>query len=60
MAGERRVDFGPETQKKIDEALWVILEGNCSRVDINKNVKVYECKNVLRIDLKIEDTSEKT
>lgn len=49
------VDFSKETRKKIEEAVGVILEGVCSRVDINKNVKVYECKNVIRIDLKITE-----
>ena len=49
------VDFSKETRKKIEEAIGVILEGICSRVDINKNVKVYECKNVIRIDLKVSE-----
>lgn len=53
MAEERSCDFRPETRKKIENALCDILDGTCSRVDINKNVKVYECKNVIRIDLKI-------
>lgn len=55
MDKERCVDFKPETRKKIEEALCNILDGVCSRVDINKNVKVYECKNVIRIDLKIAE-----
>lgn len=49
------VDFSKETRKKIEEAIGNILEGTCSRVDISKNVKVYECKNVIRIDLKITE-----
>ena len=53
MAGYKSVDFSKETRKKIEDAVGSILEGICSRVDVNKNVKVYECKNVIRIDLKI-------
>lgn len=50
---EKYVDFSKETRKKIEEAVGDILEGYCSRVDISNNVKVYECKGVIRIDLKI-------
>jgi hypothetical protein len=57
MVDYKSVDFKPETRKKIEEAIGNILEGICSRVDVNKNVKVYECKNVIRIDLKM--TNEK-
>ena len=49
------VDFNSDTRKKIEEAICCILEGICSRVDVNKNVKVYACKNVVRIDLKVLD-----
>lgn len=49
------VDFDKETRKKIEEAIGCILEGICSRVDVNKNVKVYACKNIVRIDLKVLD-----
>lgn len=52
------VDFSQETCVKIASAVQDILEGVCARVDVNKNVKVYACKNVIRIDLKvIEDKS---
>ena len=49
----KTVDFGPETRKKIACAIDSIINGEVARADINKNVKVYECKNVIRIDLKI-------
>ena len=58
MDENRVVDFRPETRHKIEEALCNILDGVCSRVDISKNVKVYECKNVIRIDLKITKSPE--
>lgn len=58
MPEERCVDFRPETRRKIEDALCSILDGTCSRVDITKNVKVYECKNVIRIDLKITESPE--
>lgn len=51
----RTCDFSPRTRDKIEEALCSILEGNCKRVEINQDVKVYECKNVMRIDLKIHE-----
>ena len=51
----RTCDFSPRTRDKIVEALCSILEGNCKRVEINQDVKVYECKNVVRIDLKIHE-----
>lgn len=46
-------DFSPETREKIENAICTILDGTCKRVDVNKNVKVYEVKNVIRIDLKM-------
>ena len=55
METNKCVDFSPETRKKIASAVQDILEGICSRVDVNKNVKVYECKNVIRIDLKVTE-----
>jgi hypothetical protein len=58
MPEYKYVDFSKETRKKIEEAVGSILGGICSRVDVNKNVKVYECKNVIRIDLKITESSE--
>lgn len=51
----RTCDFSPRTRDKIEEALCSILEGNCKRVEINQDVKVYECRNVVRIDLKIHE-----
>lgn len=41
--------------QKIERAVKMILSGNMQRVDVAKNIKVYECKNVIRIDLKIEE-----
>lgn len=55
MNPNRTCDFSPRTRDKIVEALGSILEGNCTRVEINPDVKVYECKNVVRIDLKIHE-----
>ena len=53
MNQNRTCDFSPRMRDKIEEALCSILAGNCKRVDIGADVKVYECKNVVRIDLKI-------
>lgn len=41
----------------IKRAVGLILEGVCSRIDVSDGVKVYECKNVIRIDLKVEDNA---
>ena len=38
--------------EKILGAVETIQEGVCKRVDIDNKVKVYECKNVIRIDIK--------
>ena len=38
--------------EKILNAVETIQEGVCKRVDIDNKVKVYECKNVIRIDIK--------
>ena len=55
MYPNRTCDFSPRTRDKIVEARCSILEGNCRRVEINQDVKVYECRNVVRIDLKIHE-----
>ena len=55
MNPNRTCDFSWRTRDKIEEALCSILGGNCKRVEINQDVKVYECKNVVRIDLKIHE-----
>ena len=49
------VEFDQETCLKIERAIHDILHGFCSRVEVGKNVKVYACKNVIRIDLKVVD-----
>lgn len=36
----------------IAEAIKTIQAGFCKRVDIGDYIKVYECKNVIRIDIK--------
>lgn len=40
---------------KIANAVQTVLDGKCKRVDVVDGVKVYECKNVIRIDLKIKE-----
>lgn len=39
----------------IKRAVGLIMEGVCSRVDVSDGIKVYECKNIIRIDLKVVD-----
>lgn len=38
--------------QKVVRAIETIQDGVCKRVDVNNDIKVYECKNVIRIDIK--------
>ena len=38
--------------EKIQKAIEIIRNGVCKRVDVDENTKVYEVKNVIRIDIK--------
>lgn len=49
------VDFDQETCVKLASAIQDILHGFCSKVIVNDNVKVYQCKNIIRVDLKIKE-----
>lgn len=44
-----------EIMKKVMQAIETIKSGLCARVDVNKDVKVYKCKNVIRIDIKVPE-----
>lgn len=46
------VNFDKQIQELIERAVFRILGGECKRVDVAPDVKVYLCKNVVRIDLK--------
>ena len=37
---------------KVLEAIDLIRRGTCKRVDVSDTIKVYEVKNVIRIDVK--------
>ena len=39
---------------KIYEAVKNIQSGLCNRMDVGDRIKVYRCKNVIRIDVKDE------
>lgn len=41
-----------EIVAKIQEAIVVIQKGLCKRVDVSDRIKVYACKNIIRIDIK--------
>lgn len=41
-----------EIVAKIQEAVAVIQKGVCKRVDVSDDIKVYACKNIIRIDIK--------
>lgn len=38
--------------QKVVRAIGTIKAGVCKRVDVNDSIKVYECKNIIRIDIK--------
>lgn len=40
--------------EKVLEAVDTIHRGVCKRIDVNDKVKVYQVKNVIRIDIKEE------
>ena len=37
--------------KKIQEAVTLVRQGMCKRLDVAEGVKVYACKNIVRIDI---------
>lgn len=41
-----------ENADKIAQAIEAIRSGVCKRIDVNSNIKVYECKNIIRIDIR--------
>lgn len=42
-----------KTYRDIIRAVETVLKGEARRVDVAPDIKVYECKNVVRIDLKM-------
>lgn len=40
--------------QKVVKAIQTIQDGVCKRVDVDANIKVYACKNIIRIDIKNE------
>ena len=38
--------------QKVLKAVQTIQDGVCKRVDVNDDIKVYACKNIIRIDIK--------
>ena len=50
MCKEAWIDF--QTMNKIAKAMETIADGVCKRVDVNDDIKVYACKNIIRIDIK--------
>lgn len=41
--------------KQLNQAVETVLSGVCKRVDVDENAKVYACKNIIRIDIKVND-----
>ena len=45
--------------KQLNQAVETVLSGVCKRVDVDENVKVYACKNIIRIDIKVAQGGSK-
>lgn len=48
------VELDRITIQKIAKAIQTIQDGVCKRADVDDNIKVYACKNIIRIDIKNE------
>ena len=44
-----------DTVQRVIRAIETIQDGVCKRVDVTDDIKVYECKNIIRIDIKQGD-----
>ena len=51
----KTINAEPKSYTDIIRAVETVLKGEARRVDIAPDIKVYECKDVIRIDLKIAD-----
>ena len=47
------INAEPKSYADIIRAVETVLRGEARRVDVAPDIKVYECKNVIRIDLKM-------
>ena len=44
-----------EIMQKVLNAIALIQNGACKRVDVAKDIKVYECKDVIRVDFNMKE-----
>ena len=47
------INAEPKSYTDIIRSVEAVLKGEARRVDVASDIKVYECKNVVRIDLKM-------
>ena len=45
--------YDPYIVEELCGAIQRIVEGSCKRVDVSEDIKVYECKDIVRIDIKM-------
>ena len=45
--------YDPYIVEKLFGAIQRIVEGSFQRVDVSEDIKVYECKDIVRIDIKM-------
>lgn len=48
----KKIILDQSTIDKLQEAINIIADGKCKRVDIAPEIKVYSCKDIIRIDIK--------
>lgn len=49
-----------QSNDKIGTAITTIQKGLCKRIDVSEDVKVYACKNIIRIDIKWEEQNNES
>lgn len=48
-----KLDF---SQEELQRAIDLILSGMCTKIELSKTVKIYKCKNIIRVDIKVDET----
>lgn len=52
---DKKAFITQETLDKVTTAIQDILDGKCSKVVVDDDVKVYKCTNIIRVDFKVPE-----